>query len=828
MLIDVTWLGVVRVLLLSGTTMVVPGALVVSLLPKRNPVWRFQYIPLSLGWSLTASVLMTYLAQTINGSLTSLIWLMTGFNLIGIGLLIFRYLRNGIPKTLPSIARLKPTVILLLLSVLWFVLVFAIGPRIDYAHDAWYHIAHIRKAAESNKIFPENPYWPDVPLSRAYSTWHAILGSIVRAGNADTLAVWRAGNAFLAALALPIIYATTRAILNDTGLSLLTAVVFVGAEKLTETYIYPYGITNVLLWATLGLFFSYYKKRHRYLLLSATVMGLLPIAIHPQEYIFLCFGIAAFLIVTWSHATLTQSGEVTTTKPILVYLGLLLVIGAPLLIANYPETVRASVVSEANTTTSRHQLAHVLSFLFPQGYKLSSFKVELLPFKAIALILSPFILSNPFGRDKNRFLLTLTWAPILAFLVPGLSYGTKLVLRETYAWRLIALIPAPPLIAIILWQALSQRSRWPGHVSDMFKWVMRIVALILVVLLGLGLIFKIAVSQQINEEGTERDLLQASPLQARAMFETLDRAATQPSVVLSDPWTSYAIPGMTQHTVVLNMPVHGSREDMIVRYADMRELLSSSTQSQEDAIDMLDAYKIEFIVVNKPQINHLFYYFGLPFYSSHTLDLLRGNPACFKKLYTDEIFEAYQFSRCDPDALRFKGEPTDPLEETTIDWVTDLTVNEDLTLLGYSLPSGITIAPGSEISTTLFWKARKPLIKPYAVWLELLCDYPQKDQPYGKVFRILRERVENIDLEVSTAFWLPIPPSGLDEGDFVSQPFTLSLPVDITAVGSDTCALNAYVIDREQVLYQSDGMPSLLMERQYLNESIEIVRMKLR
>jgi hypothetical protein len=827
MLIDVTWLEAVRVLFVLGITLVVPGALVVNLFPKRDSVPRSLYIPLAVGWSLTISILMTYFVRTINGSLTTLTLLITSFNLIGIGFLLVGHVRKGLPETLPSFAWSKTTGILVLLTVLWFIVVLMIGPRIDYAHDAWYHIAHIRQAADSNQVNPTNPYWPDVPLGRAYSTWHVILGSVVRASKADTLVVWHVGNAFLAALALPIIYTTAKTIFDDTDLSLLSAAAFMGAEKLTGTYVYPYGITNVLLWAALGLFFSYYKRRHRYLLLSATVVGLLPIAIHPQEYIFLCFGVAAFLIVTWSHAILNRFGESIAVKPIFLYLGLLLIIGAPLLVANYSEIVRANVASSANTPSSRHHLAQLLSFLFPQGYKLSSFKVEFLPFKATALIISPFLLSNPFGRDKNRFLLTLAWAPVLAYLVPGLSYATKLVLRETYAWRLIALIPAPMLIALILKQALPRRSRWPANASDTFKWVMRIIALILIVLLGLSVILKISVSRQINEEGTERDLLLASPLQAQAMFETLDHAAPQPSVVLSDPWTSYAVPGMTQHTVVLNMPAHGSREDMIVRYADMRKLLSSPIQSQEDAVDMLEAYNIEFIVVNKPQTNHLFYYFGLSFYSSYTLDFLRGNPACFENLYTDEIFEIYQFDHCDPDTLRFKGERPEPLEETTIDCVTDLNVNGDLTLLGYSLPTGTTVAPGSEISTTLVWKAGKPLIEPYAVWLELLCDYPQQDRPYGKVFRMIRERVENADLETSTAFWLPIPPSGLNEGDLLSQPFTLSLHPDMTAIGSDMCDLNTYVINREQALYNSDAIPGLLMERGYLHEGIKIARIEL-
>lgn len=823
MLIDVTLLETIRVLLLLCNFILIPGYLTVKLLLKRDSIQGFQHIPLSLGGSLSISVLASYLARSIDGSLQTLVSLVVGYNLIGFSVLFARYILADFKEDRSSFSISKILLILLGLTILWFGVVFFIGPRIDYAHDAWYHVAHIRKAGESNQVFPKNPYWPDIELSRAYSVWHAILGTIVRTARVDTLVVWRVGNAFLAMLALWVIYGTAKSVFRKTTPSLLTAIVYMGTEKLTETYIYPYGITNVLLWASLGLFFAYYRTRQRGLLLSATMIGLLPIALHPQEYIFLCFGITSFLAVTLAYDHLSQTNDQSDVKAILTFIGLLLILGAPLLIIIYSDIVQTSADAMISASSVRHPIAQILTYIFPHSHKLSSFKIELLPFKAIALIVSPFVLTKPFKRKESRFLLTLTWAPLLAFAVPGLSLVTNMILRETYAWRLIALIPAPMIIALLIQQAIPWTNSQLGQNSDISRWVMQAIAIILIVLTVLSLLSKITISREIKQEGTESDLLLASPLQAESMFDMLDQAAQTPSVVLSDPWTSYAVPGMTKHTVVINMPAHGSREDMDTRFAKMRELLSSPTQSNKHAIEALERYEIEFIVVNKPQLDTYFYY-GTQFYAPYTLDFLRRNPECFQNLYTDEVFEVYTFSHCKPTDLKLKGKSSAPFNQEIIQHRTDLILNADLTLLGYSLPTGQTVATGSEIDVTLYWKARRPLTEPYAVWMELLCDYPEKNLPYGKGIRRIREELTDTSFETATAFWLPIPPSGLESGDVLPQPFRLTLP---KTMATGPCSLSVYVREREQIFSEPSVLPSMLMERFYLYEQVKITEIEI-
>jgi len=754
-----------------------------------------------------------------------------GFNLIGILALAgskFQKMSKGVDNH-PRLS--KASAILIGLTLLWFGIIFIIGPRIDYGHDAWYHIAHIRQAIEDNQIPPENAYWPDLPLGNAYSVWHPILGAVAQSAGVSALVLWRIGNAFFAALALLVFYHLASTLFEDTTLSLLVTLTVMGAEKLTGTYVYPYGITNIMLWASLGSFFTYYKTHHGYTLLSATAIGLLPTLLHPQEFIFLCFGIAAFLAATLLYTGFGkhEPPEQPNIRAIITYLALLILLGGPLLIARYPHIIQTNVTADANSTStssgsfSPHPLAQTLDFLFPHSHKLSSFEVEFMPFKAIAVLISPFVLTQPLQEDKNRFLLALTWGPLLAFAVPGLSYVTRIILRETYAWRIIALIPEPLIIAATIQQALSQEATQYNKKSDISKWSLRAITGIVVILLSLNLIAKIAIGRQFNNEGSETDLLTASPLQTRAMFENLDRAASNASIVLSDPWTSYAIPGMTKHTVVLNMPSHGGRNDMYIRFAEMRKLLSDPTQSREEAIETLERYDIDFIVVSKPQLNDYYYYFGTQFYSPYTLSLLRENVTCFENLYTDERFEIYQFTHCEPVQLELKGQPKSAPFSGEIEQPTDWRPNEDLTLLGYSLLIDEPIAPSREISATLYWKAENTLDEPYAVWLELLCDYPGKKLPYGKGLRLLQERIKNANFETSVALWLPIPPAGLNKGDVLPQSLRLSLPPNLT---SGTCDLNTYVIDREQVLYSSNGLPSLLMEQEYLHRGIKLGTVK--
>ena len=285
------------------------------------------------------------------------------------------------------------------------------------------------------------------------------------------------------------------------------------------------------------------------------------------------------------------------------------------------------------------------------------------------------------------------------------------------------------------------------------------------------------------------------------------------AVVLSDPRTSYAIPGLTKHYVVLNEPSHGTREDMVIRFSEMREVLFSPYQSGEEALAALMRYDVNYIVVNRTLLNEIFF-LQTPFYADFTLGFLRGNEACFKLRYTDAQFEVYEFTGCEPSEVRRKGRnrEDDPSQGEDPEYRLDTPLAGNLSLQGFSFTGGPSITPGETLRVDLYWRARQPLYDPHAVWIDLLCPYPGIEQPYNKTLRKVNERLTGRIYGIESAAWLPVSPGGLDQGLLQMQTFRIQVP-EMMVEGH--CDLGLYILDRQQTMRDQEVLPVLLMEKRY-------------
>lgn len=829
-MIEITLGETIRFLLVSTVYCVLPGFIVIYYMYGVNRLCTARLLSLSIGWSVALNILIAYLVHFCGGTLGH----------YGVGMMIFivicaafalaKFRRLGSFALSWKPKAILPAVLVLVLSLLWFGVILQNGPRIDYLWDQWFHMAHVREAIESNQIIPGNPFWADVPLSDVYGLWHPILAIIARAVRLDVIVLWRLGNALMAGFSVTVMYSVAMMIANDHLASFVAAVVFlgsgVGAQQITRTFIYPWGISYLCMWLGLGLFFIYLKERDRRSLVSATVIGFAPIFIHPQEFIFFCFGLFV-LGFSASLMRIPSNRLHIDPKTIWLFLLVLVILGGGILIAKYPNRVSLSFVLDSDKVDSGlslypHPLASWLAAAFPYYWKLGMLFYNLMAF-GLASLLFVFFLPKDSDPEVLWFLRTLTVAPFLFAILPGLSWITHLVIRETYSWRLLNLIPTPIIWALVIVRLIPSKKPSSNSVttdrSRLFGgWnIGRLVCFIMLMVVVGFAIGMVVIRDELNlvEEGV-------TPLQSPSLFEELDAFSPEPVVVLSDPRTSYAVPGLTKHHVVLNEPSHGSRDDIVTWFVDTRELLSSPYQLEAEALATLKRYNVDLILVNKTLLNEPFF-LEVPLYSDFTLEFLRDNTACFPRLYSDVVFELFEVVGCAPRDIQGKGHPHENLASSeNIEYFVQRRLSHNLSFLGFSLRGDDRVYPGHSKTVDLYWRAEKDLEEPYAIWLELLCKYPGDHLPYGRLLRVTNEYITDTTFETVVFTWLPIPASGVNSDEIWMHSLDVSVSENIS---EGPCSLSLYILDREQALYGRDVLPFLFMEREYTLPGISLMQM---
>lgn len=829
-MIPLTILDVLRTLFAFVLYTILPGSGLVYVLYRKRSLPILEFMSLCVGWSLPVNALAAFGTHWVGGTLTDYGSFVVLLDVLSIGFILLHILRSDTPVFVVEKKTLRVVALTLLVGMLWFGVILQNGPRVDYAWDQWFHVAHIREAMESDRILPDHPFWADLALSEVYGLWHMILAAAGRTLGVDVLLLWRVGHAYLAAIGFIVMYVVGALIMADPWTSFLAAIVFlgsgVGALEITRTFIYPWGISYLCMWLSLGVFFRYWKEARPLDLLSATMIGLMPILMHPQEYILLCFATFALGSSVAFLPLVFPSVPQVRSKRIWTFFALLLILGAPLLLGQYSHRITGVLRGHSGMQglnpalpMYQHPLSLWLAAAFPYFWKVGMLYYALVNFNIISL-LTLHMLPGYLDTKSRRFLTTLTWAPIVAAVVPGFSWLTQQVLKETYAWRLLNLIPSPMIWALLIRKWLffggnsAKRAVDTSEKRRLIDWAYFAIALVFlgVVAVSVG---RTIVRDELEfvEDPVEANLSSSlSPLQSRRVFDQLDQLMAEPGIVLSDPTTSYAVPGLTKHHVVLNEPSHGKRDDLLLRFSETRALLSSSSQSAGAALATLRKYNVDFILVHKRWVDRVFFA-KMPFYSDYTLKFLNENSACFRRVYHDAYFEAFQYLQCDPSDIRHKGissESTVSVED--MGYSTYHRFTQNLSLLGFSLSDGREVQAGENVDVEVYWQFENSIYEPYAVWLELACDYPGAHLPYGKVFRLVREKATGTVFDVETFAWMPMPPAPLGRGDMLSQSFTLQVPSNMS---TGLCSLNMYVLTRRQALYDREALPFLLMEKAY-------------
>jgi hypothetical protein len=831
-MIPITVWEVIRSLFFFIAFTVLPGLVIVYLL--HSSLRMAEVVALTFGWSLGVNVVFGYAVHVGGGPLETYIAVVLAWDVLGCTVVLWKLLRQDAENHFRNLRDWLFPALVLVIGIIWFGVILQNGPRIDYDWDHWFHIAHTREVIESHQIIPPNPYWPDVELSEAFGMWHSLLAAVARSASLSVITLWRIGNAYMAALGFLIVYSTAGAFFSDRTKRLLAAVVFlgsgVGAMQITRTFLYPWGSTTLLLWTSLTLVFRHLKYKDRGSALSALVIGLIPVFIHPQEYLFVCFGLLA-LGTTGLLMQLAHRDIPIDWRRVWLFLLVLIVIGLPLLLIKYPGTLaRVTGNNDENRSVNAggelyaDGIARYLAVVFPYYYKSGLLFHSLAPYTVVTLLLS-LLVARTMDRPRGWFLLTMVWAPTLAALLPGLSWLTQLVLNETYAWRLLNLVPTPLIWSYVMMMGVSGRIGEKDSSADVDnqptwgRWIYLALSATLLFGTALGIVVIIKYDELTPGNSTDK------PLRFRAMYETLDQIAEEPAVILSDPMTSYTIPGLTPHRVVLNERSHGGRDDLLVRFTDARRLLSDPIQSPEDAIDFLDRYDVDFILVNKFWIDRVFFP-KIPFYSDYTLSFLGANTACFRQVYTDQGFDVFAYLHCSPEHLKNKGlAPHDAISMDDIGHRVDEDVSDQLKLLGYSLfRREESDSTNPELRVDLYWEAKEEILEPYAVWVELLCDYPGRGRALGGLLRKWYERQENQTLMVEDFGWLPIRLSGLEDQDLLVQPFSLEIPSNMTG---ESCDLKTYALTHYRASSEFKMLPALFIEREQTLPTIHLTEMEL-
>jgi hypothetical protein len=275
----------------------------------------------------------------------------------------------------------------------------------------------------------------------------------------------------------------------------------------------------------------------------------------------------------------------------------------------------------------------------------------------------------------------------------------------------------------------------------------------------------------------------------------------------------------------LNEPWHGARPDLDERFRKARQLLSDPHQTSQSAVETLEDYDIEYIVINTASWIDDPSRVIMPFYSQQTLLFLERNSRCFEREYADATLHIYRYThQCAGVALQGKDQPAQLESKATAPVkVLGVQMTRDLTLVTVSLPPGGTVAPGQALDITLVWQAVEPVMQPYAISTEILCPYPELDRPYGKLFRKAREIRSGQALKANEFHWLTIPLGDVQSGQFIYEQVALDLPMNM---GEGRCSVAVFLLGRgSDELRWRPLLPDIFMENRYLYNGAEIAEL---
>ncbi len=589
-------------LLISATVLILPGFLIFTIFFNRKKFKIFEIIPLSFGLSITLISTLSIILYLTGSNVTVLVYLITVSTIIflAINALLWwkkrhiylqdrgkLYNREASPDNINTSLNM---VIYIIMLIAFGLMVYS-GAYVTWHSDALDHVGTIRDIVEKRQIFPTNAYYqgeeglgPD-PRKGLFHTTMAII-SLTSGLEAYRIWIW------LPSLLLPILicsyYAFSRELFRNEKIAAISVILFFlcyeGFNRgLMRTVGYPFRMASIFHFTAMMLFFRYLRNRRTRLLLFSAFLGYGLATVHISVYFRFFLALSAFFI----FIVLLKRSSRDTMKAILKLVIITVIFSAVFLFLKYR-------LSYSIQNPYDKHLRHVLIFTRNLYTANPLYVLEQIGYLGIfAFILTPFLYRYAIKNDRIMFLFSnMIITPLIIFnplVVPPLGEFITIGLVR----RIIRMAPYVAVMAFFTYQAIKELSgeeRRKSKVKAVL--LLAILAAIMVQYLNYTYFYHRPSHLKKEEKRT------ASPW--RNTLEFLEERIEDPSVILSDPWTSFSIPAFTRHYISAVPVGHASPKDAenVKKVREAVKVLSPYID-METTLSILNRRNIDYIVLNE-------------------------------------------------------------------------------------------------------------------------------------------------------------------------------------------------------------------------------------
>lgn len=655
-----------------------------------------------------------------------------------------------------------------------------------WSSDAYDHVGTIREIVERREILPGDGFYggeqrlgPD-PRKGLFHTCLAMISIITRI---EPFQIWLWLPVFLLPILLCGYIAFTSSLFKSRNIALLSSVLFIicfGGLDRSNLRMVGYPLFAAFQFYLIALFFMfrYLEDRRARFLFAGAFVGCMIAVVHIYYFFQFVLAVASFFIFSCLFRREDRRSMVAIAK-----LGLItLAFSVPLLVLRYK-------LSYAIANPYDLQPRHLL-FITDKIYisnPLEAWKI-LGPIGILAFGAIPFLFRRAKANAGILFLFSAMVTTPLIILNPLAVEVLGRVMTYGLVRRIALYAPYIAVTGYCVYQVVCSLRGGMLARRDSLK-ALAFLSLFLVLLIPYAKGFSDDYSPASVEFERKHSYL---PWRDALTFMQVQIVA--PSVILSDPLTSFSIPAFTRHNIVAVLVGHSSPQDAenVIRVVAADDVLNPYVD-MKTTIARLNRYHVRYIVVNQTFASSLYQSYwsvDVKEYAA-TRRKFETRPGLFENVYERDGIYIYEYH---PGEVMSESEiaesPSRPfvLESVPrVQEVVNAAFGDGLVLVGASMERG-TVRRGERLRLTCYWKCNEAdtAVKDYRIFVRFDTPYRKSalySRHFSKTYRIILQKITGSRYRFRSEH-SPVngvyPPRLWRTGEIVEDEFEVMVPSDVS------------------------------------------------
>jgi hypothetical protein len=773
----------------------VPGYLVFNLFFSRKEHDLFEIIPVATVFSIALLSIVGMVLYLVKSNVNSLMLSVPVLVPLFIALNIGKWRRNRRARPAIETVAGEPDVKnaqrgRTLIIALWCLLILAAalmaysGAMFVWTSDTYDHVGTVREIVEKREILPVGAFYgaeehlgPD-PRKGLLHTLLAVLSIVTKI---EPFQIWLWLPIFMLPILLCSYLAFADSLFKNRNIAFLSTVLFMmcvgGLERSHLRMVgFPGMVAFQLYLIALYFMFKYLERRKASFFLASALLGSSAALVHVYylfQYLLALGSLLVFCVLFWKQS---RAAAADVGKLVLVTL----LLSAPWLAVRYKLSYGIANPVDAQP---RHLLFITKNVFVTNPLETWSIVG---PMGILGLAATPFLFRRARADVGMRFLFSAMIITPLIIFNPVAVQVLGRIMTFGLVRRIVQFAPYIAVTGYFVYSALCSL-RGGGLRGSKLKAVL---FLALFVLLLIPYLRGFATEYSRASIEAER---KHSYLQWQDALRFMRDRIPGPSVILSDPLTSYSIPAFTQHAIVDVLIGHSSPQDAqnINRLVAADDVLNPYVDL-ERTIEILNRYHVQYVVVNQTFTESLYesyWSIDLKNYEA-TRRKFESHPVLFESIYDRNRVYIYKYHSAGEGSAVIPEEPLSlPFvlrREPTMDVVNAVFAGR-FVLMGATIGER-TVSRGGRLKMRCYWTCNRPdiALENYKVFVRFDTQYKKSllyRKSFSKIYRFIlqevtgrRYRFRSEHNPVNGSY----PPRLWKRGEIIEDEFEIAVPSDVS------------------------------------------------